>query len=109
MSQLFIELPSLEAHQLLQAKPRSMDARIVRNPGSNVVGLAILDGDGVKELVRLHPTLAPFFTRPDVTFPLFSIVNGMSQLVYTDQPRPPPIIKIISRDQLTAGCRRNSS
>ncbi|KAI2738836.1 hypothetical protein DTO013E5_6971 [Penicillium roqueforti] len=34
----------------------------------------------LKELVRLHPTLAPFFTRPDVTFPLFSIVNGMSQL-----------------------------
>ncbi|CAI7662292.1 unnamed protein product [Penicillium glandicola] len=34
----------------------------------------------LKELVRLHPTLAPFFTRPDVTFPLFSVVNGMSQL-----------------------------
>lgn len=34
----------------------------------------------LRELVRLHPTLAPFFTRPDVTFPLFSIVNGMSQL-----------------------------
>lgn len=34
----------------------------------------------LKEVVRLHPTLAPFFTRPDVTFPLFSIVNGMSQL-----------------------------
>lgn len=34
----------------------------------------------MKELVRLHPTLAPFFTRPDVTFPFFSIVNGMSQL-----------------------------
>ncbi|KUM64555.1 hypothetical protein ACN42_g2504 [Penicillium freii] len=34
----------------------------------------------LKELVRLHPTLAPFFTRPDVTFPFFSIVNGMSQL-----------------------------
>ncbi|KAJ5207047.1 Phenazine biosynthesis PhzF protein [Penicillium cf. griseofulvum] len=34
----------------------------------------------LKELVRLHPTVAPFFTRPDITFPLFSIVNGMSQL-----------------------------
>ncbi|KAJ5187355.1 hypothetical protein N7449_010349 [Penicillium cf. viridicatum] len=34
----------------------------------------------LKELVRLHPTLAPFFTQPDVTFPIFSIVNGMSQL-----------------------------
>ncbi|KAJ5788405.1 hypothetical protein N7457_003395 [Penicillium paradoxum] len=34
----------------------------------------------LKELLRLHPTLAPFFPQLDVTFPLFSIVNGMSQL-----------------------------
>ncbi|KAJ5473344.1 hypothetical protein N7475_002910 [Penicillium sp. IBT 31633x] len=34
----------------------------------------------LKELLRLHPTLAPFFPQQDVTFPLFSIVNGMSQL-----------------------------
>ncbi|CRL23864.1 Phenazine biosynthesis PhzC/PhzF protein [Penicillium camemberti] len=39
----------------------------------------------LKELVRLHPTLAPFFTRPDVTFPIFSIVNGMSQ-VFVELP-----------------------
>lgn len=31
------------------------------------------------ELLRLHPSLAPFLSG-DVTFPLFSIVNGMSQL-----------------------------
>lgn len=31
------------------------------------------------ELLRLHPSLAPFYTAKDVTFPLFSIVNGMSQ------------------------------
>ena len=35
---------------------------------------------GVKELLRLHPTLAPFFPKDDVTFPLFSVVKGMSQL-----------------------------
>lgn len=32
-----------------------------------------------KELLRLHPTLAPFFPQSPVSFPLFSIVNGMSQ------------------------------
>ncbi|KAJ5860789.1 uncharacterized protein N7529_008099 [Penicillium soppii] len=31
------------------------------------------------ELLRLHPTLAPFIPK-EATFPLFSIVNGMSQL-----------------------------
>lgn len=31
------------------------------------------------EVLRLHPTLAPFLAK-DATFPLFSIVNGMSQL-----------------------------
>lgn len=30
-------------------------------------------------LLRLHPTLAQFFPQSDVSFPLFSIVNGMSQ------------------------------
>jgi PhzF family phenazine biosynthesis protein len=35
---------------------------------------------GVKELLRLHPTLAPFFPKDDVTFPLFSVVKGMSQM-----------------------------
>ncbi|KAJ5964496.1 uncharacterized protein N7479_004372 [Penicillium vulpinum] len=39
----------------------------------------------LKELARLHPTLAPFFTQPDVTFPCFSIVNGMSQ-VFVELP-----------------------
>ncbi|KAJ5747963.1 uncharacterized protein N7511_009659 [Penicillium nucicola] len=34
----------------------------------------------VQELLRLHPTLAPFFPKDDVTFPLFSVVKGMSQL-----------------------------
>ncbi|KAJ5929652.1 hypothetical protein N7454_006602 [Penicillium verhagenii] len=34
----------------------------------------------LQEMLRLHPTLAPFFSQqPDVSFPLFSIVNGMSQ------------------------------
>ncbi|KAJ6015701.1 hypothetical protein N7540_010292 [Penicillium herquei] len=33
----------------------------------------------LQELLRLHPTLAPFFPKSDVTFPLFSIVNGMAQ------------------------------
>jgi PhzF family phenazine biosynthesis protein len=33
----------------------------------------------LQEMLRLHPTLAPFFPQPDVSFPLFSIVNGMSQ------------------------------
>jgi PhzF family phenazine biosynthesis protein len=32
------------------------------------------------ELLRLHPSLAPFIPVEDVTFPVFSIVNGMSQL-----------------------------
>lgn len=31
-----------------------------------------------QDLLRLHPSLAPYFSR-DVSFPLFSIVNGMSQ------------------------------
>lgn len=31
-----------------------------------------------QDLLRLHPSLAPFFAQ-DVSFPLFSIVNGMSQ------------------------------
>ncbi|KAJ5096212.1 Phenazine biosynthesis-like protein [Penicillium alfredii] len=35
---------------------------------------------GLKDLLRLHPTLAPFFPQPDVSFPVFSIVNGMSQV-----------------------------
>ncbi|KAJ5580078.1 Phenazine biosynthesis PhzF protein [Penicillium hispanicum] len=34
----------------------------------------------LKELLRLHPTAAPFFPKADVSFPLFSIVNGMSQV-----------------------------
>ncbi|KAJ6084287.1 hypothetical protein N7486_011087 [Penicillium sp. IBT 16267x] len=33
----------------------------------------------LQEMLRLHPTLAPFSPQPDVSFPLFSIVNGMSQ------------------------------
>lgn len=33
----------------------------------------------VQDLLHLHPTLAPFFTRPETSFPLFSIVNGISQ------------------------------
>ncbi|KAJ5778522.1 hypothetical protein N7520_001768 [Penicillium odoratum] len=32
----------------------------------------------VKDMLRLHPTLAPYFDQ-DASFPLFSIVNGMSQ------------------------------
>jgi PhzF family phenazine biosynthesis protein len=34
---------------------------------------------GAVELLRLHPTLASFVSK-EATFPLFSIVNGMSQL-----------------------------
>ncbi|KAJ5543161.1 hypothetical protein N7535_005590 [Penicillium sp. DV-2018c] len=34
----------------------------------------------LSELLRMHPTLAPYFPKKDVTFPVFSIVNGMSQL-----------------------------
>ncbi|KAJ5532178.1 hypothetical protein N7494_008730 [Penicillium frequentans] len=33
----------------------------------------------LQEMLRLHSTLAPFFPQSDVSFPLFSIVNGMSQ------------------------------
>ncbi|KAJ5108815.1 Phenazine biosynthesis PhzF protein [Penicillium angulare] len=33
----------------------------------------------LQEMLRLHPTLAPFFPDSDVSFPLFSIVNGMAQ------------------------------
>ncbi|KAJ6018032.1 hypothetical protein N7451_001411 [Penicillium sp. IBT 35674x] len=33
----------------------------------------------LQEMLRLHPTLAPFFPQSNVSFPLFSIVNGMSQ------------------------------
>lgn len=33
----------------------------------------------LQEMLRLHSTLAPYFTQPDVSFPVFSIVNGMSQ------------------------------
>lgn len=33
----------------------------------------------VAELLRLHPTLEPFFPNSDHSFPLFSIVNGMAQ------------------------------
>ncbi|KAJ5631652.1 uncharacterized protein N7484_011752 [Penicillium longicatenatum] len=33
----------------------------------------------LQEMLRLHTTLAPFFPQADVSFPLFSIVNGMSQ------------------------------
>ena len=33
----------------------------------------------LQEMLRLHPTLAPFFPNKDTSFPLFSIVNGMSQ------------------------------
>lgn len=33
----------------------------------------------LQDLLRLHPTLAPFFPQSDASFPLFSIVNGMSQ------------------------------
>ena len=32
-----------------------------------------------KELLRLHPSVAPYFPQTEVSFPLFSIVNGMSQ------------------------------
>lgn len=39
----------------------------------------------LKELLRLHPTVAPFFPHADVSFPLFSIVNGMSQ-VFIEMP-----------------------
>lgn len=35
---------------------------------------------GLSDLLRLHPTLAPFFPQPDVSFPVFSIVNGMNQV-----------------------------
>ncbi|KAJ5273601.1 hypothetical protein N7478_008726 [Penicillium angulare] len=33
----------------------------------------------LQEMLRLHPTLAPFFPKSDTSFPLFSIVNGMAQ------------------------------
>lgn len=33
----------------------------------------------VRDLLRLHPILAPYFSQSDASFPLFSIVNGMSQ------------------------------
>ncbi|KAJ5142964.1 uncharacterized protein N7515_001751 [Penicillium bovifimosum] len=38
----------------------------------------------LSELLRLHPSLAPF-VREDATFPVFSVVNGMSQ-VFVELP-----------------------
>ncbi|EKV15995.1 Phenazine biosynthesis-like protein, putative [Penicillium digitatum PHI26] len=53
---------------------KSVSAQIAHNTRIHTARFSL------KELVRLHPTLVPFFTQPDITFPLFSIVNGMSQL-----------------------------
>ncbi|KAJ5348314.1 hypothetical protein MYU51_010857 [Penicillium brevicompactum] len=58
----------------------------VQDPASGYVAAQIAHNTRIHaarfelaELLRLHPSLTPFLSG-DVTFPLFSIVNGMSQL-----------------------------
>ncbi|KAJ5683136.1 hypothetical protein N7462_006301 [Penicillium macrosclerotiorum] len=56
------------------------------NPASQAVQAQIAHNTRIhasryalQDLLYLHPTLAPYFPDPATTFPLFSIVNGMSQ------------------------------
>lgn len=57
---------------IADANTQAVAARIAHNTRIHASRL------GIKELLYFHPTLAPFF-ESDASFPLFSIVNGMSQ------------------------------
>lgn len=58
----------------------------ISDPGSQAVAAKIAHNTRihaarlpVQDLLRLHPTLAPFFAQAGVSFPIFSIVKGMNQ------------------------------
>ncbi|KAJ5807000.1 Phenazine biosynthesis PhzF protein [Penicillium riverlandense] len=56
------------------AASKAVSAQIAHNTHIHASRLPLND------LLRLHPTVAPFFPNPETTFPVFSIVNGMSQV-----------------------------
>lgn len=58
---------------ITDATTKAVSARIAHNTRIHASRLSI------KDLLYYHPTVAPFFAS-DASFPLFSIVNGMSQV-----------------------------
>ncbi|KAJ5225188.1 hypothetical protein N7468_006413 [Penicillium chermesinum] len=80
--------PDAAAGEVTTLGTKSGDIQIaIQDPATQYVAAKIAHNTrihgarfSVQDLLRLHPTLAPFCAQ-DASFPVFSIVNGMSQVL----------------------------